>query len=64
MDRHGNGEEFVVDKAFNVVTKKLSFQGFDKNLFRGRFLLILLSELWKARFLLYFYLIYGKLDSF
>lgn len=47
MDRHGNGEEFLLDKAFNIVTKELSFKGLDKNLFTG-----ILFELWKASFLL------------
>ncbi|XP_078177241.1 5'-3' exonuclease family protein [Carex rostrata] len=35
MDRHGNGDEFLLDKAFNIVTKELSFKGLDKNLFTG-----------------------------
>ncbi|KAJ3686046.1 hypothetical protein LUZ61_015210 [Rhynchospora tenuis] len=35
MDRLGNGEELLLDKAFNAGIKGLSFEGLDKNLFTG-----------------------------
>ncbi|XP_050226598.1 exonuclease 1 isoform X2 [Mercurialis annua] len=35
MDRYGNGEEMVLDKIFDAVPSKPSFQHFDRELFAG-----------------------------
>lgn len=38
MDRYGNGEEIVLDKVFDVVACKPSFQYFSRELFTGELL--------------------------
>lgn len=35
MDRHGNGEEFLIDKVFNTTCDGLRFKEFDRELFVG-----------------------------
>ncbi|KAK8939459.1 Exonuclease 1 [Platanthera guangdongensis] len=35
MDRHGNGEEFLIDKVFKTTCDGLRFKEFDKELFVG-----------------------------
>ena len=43
MDRFGNGEEFTMERTLKTEKDRLSFQDFDKKLFTGKVMLMVIS---------------------
>jgi len=43
MDRFGNGEEFTMERTLKTEKDGLSFQDFDKKLFTGKVMLMVIS---------------------
>ena len=43
MDRFGNGEEFTMERTLKTEKDRLFFQDFDKKLFTGKVMLMVIS---------------------